>query len=581
METDASEITAKVKDKEDTEFSSLFSRMDEDLEIWEMSTSPINTYDAGIRAKTKAHGSDIDIVSNEPRTFSDGVQAILSSAEMQIAVRVAETEGEDKREETGKLERLFYFLLEKADERLRRLVLPPLRETLIWYSLVLGWAATRVLIYKDGKNVISDIIGFNPRWLTYETGGEGLLWVAHKTFRSKSSLKSEYGYEAAKKTDNQVIDYWEFEEPGKISNAILCSDTFLKEPEVYDIPSMPILIMPISTRPPIADSTGTRLKGYGESIFAPIRNINAIRNRFASVVASHANLMANQALINYKTAMGRSIPSDAMFNVPGEIVELTMGENRLEPSPMKEISPTVVNMLNWLNDQMEQGMLPKIRGEQPQSGTRYQLEKEAGNRVFNPQLRNLNYFYADICHLIEEQLVTGGVSKEKIKKVKFQSQVKNKYYETEVTPVDLKKSHTIKVEFTAQTPWTQQDTYAVADMAKRLGVPEGYIWEYILKFQDPKGMADLRAVELYENSPKGAMLRAWVALMKQGRIDEAEQIKRDLSMLEMQELGVSSQQVTREMPEETPVRRETMPLAPPEEIPPEGIVTGSVPGGGI
>ena len=540
---DASEITKQVESKEKEEgFDTRNARMDNDFDLWNLVAG---IYEDTIRTKTKEHATDIEITSNKPRTFCDGVQAILSSADMQIMVRMAEAEGEDKRSDIGKLERLFNFALEKGDERLRRLLLPPLREQLIWYSLVRGWVAGRFLVYKDGNDVIFDFFPLDPRWLTYEVGADGFLWVAYKTFRSRDALADEYTvteksfltreekekpFHAAKKHDNPVIDYWKYEGKGKIGNAVVCDRTFLKELEIHDLPSMPILVMPVTTRPPIANSSGTsQLEGYGESIFAPIRGVNAIRNRFVSMVATHAKLMAQQALINYRTPQGIDLTTTS--NVPGGVMNLPMNENRLEQSPMKEISPTVIGMLEWLNSQIEDGTLPDIRmGTPPQSGTLQNLLQEAGNRVFNPQLRNLNYFYADICRLIEEQLL---VTKSK---VRVQTEEKRKYYETQVTSIDLKRPHIIKVEFTARTPWTQMDTAQIAQMLKSLGLPDGWIWENILKVQDPKGLADLAAIELFEHSPKGAMKRAVEALIEtRGDIMAAQSLVRDMDRLEAQE----------------------------------------------
>ena len=169
---------------------------------------------------------------------------------------------------------------------------------------------------------------------------------------------------------------------------------------------------------------------------------------------------------------------------------------------------------------------------------------------------NLSYFYADICRLIEEQLVSGKI------KVDVRQEEKRKYYESQVTPVDLKKPHMIKVEFTARTPWTQLDTYQIADMAKRLGLPDAFIYEYILKLPDPKGLGDLSAIEMAEHSPKLAMVRAIEALMKVGRKEEAEQVMRDLYAMVMAEEGAQPpppgppEEETVEGPPESPVLEE-------------------------
>ena len=548
MENNASAITKWFTEKA-TEFQDLTARMDEDYKIWDMDTSSIANFG-------KEHGSEIELVSNELRVNCDYVQSILSSVDIQIQVKMAEAEGLDKRAEIGKLERLFYYMLEQGDQRLRRLLLPSLIETSNWHALVRGWRAARILNYKKDGKIIIDYMPLDPRYLVYDMGGDGLIKVGYKIFKSQSALKSEWGVEELGK-GIEVIDYWEYEEPGRYSNAVVCKDRFLKEPETLKIRSMPFSIVPISTRAPLADEAGAKLKTYGESIFASARGIHAIRNRVASIVINHANLMANQPLINYRTELGRSIPATAMFNVPGEVIELTKGENELVPSPMKEVSPTVVSILAWLSSQIETTILPKFGLEQPPaSGTRFALAAEQSNKIFNPQLRSLNHFLEDICRLIEEQLIDGGI------KVKFQSLFKNKYMEVEVAPVDLKKPHIIKVESTYKNPWEAMDTAQIAQMLEQLGLPKVWIWENILKIQDPKLIQDLLALEVYEHSPEGMMKRAVDVLMDKGYIFEAQKLIEVMDKMEAQGAGEPG-------PPGIPTE-EVVPAAPPlEERPPE------------
>jgi len=291
---------------------------------------------------------------------------------------------------------------------------------------------------------------------------------------------------------------------------------------------MPILIAPVGISPPLIAGSDNLIKMFGDSIYAPNRGAYATRNRFNSMWATQANLLAKQPTLNYYDEQGKQLKTtpylaEAVLNLPA-------GHNKLEESPMKEISPTLVNLSDMLEREIERGSLPYVGvGTPPQSGTLQGIVQEARNIVFNPQLRLLSYFYADILRLVEEQLLSGKI------KVDVKIEQKRKYYETEVKPVDLRKPHIIKVEFTARTPWTQLDTYQIADMAKRLGLPDGFIQEHILKLPDPKGLGDLSAIEMAEHSPKLAMVRAIDALIKAGRTEEAQQLMRDMYNMEMQE----------------------------------------------
>jgi len=532
IEESASEIAEKVNKAESGNgFSSTFQRMDEDFEMWALHTRsyPVQDYEVTTKQMAGMHDSDVNIVSNDPRTFADQVQSTLSDAEMQIIVRMVENKGEDKRDDIASLERLLYFAFDMADRRLRKLLMPTLREASIWYSIVRGYIASRTLVYKaNSGDVIFDLMPLDPRWLTYDVGGDSLLWSGYKTWRSGAALKDEWGYNAKKNTENEVIDYWRHDGDKKFTNAVICDKEFLKPPKEHEIRSFPVTIVPVATRPPVASITGSEAGGYGEGIFAPMREINKTRNRFASIAATHANLLSKQPVINYYDEQGQQLQTTVYL--AEAVLNLPMNHNKLDPAPMKELAPTVVQILNWLNEQMERASLPHIPvGSPPPSGTLYNLVHEAGNKVFNPQLKNLSYFYAEICRQIEEQLIDSNIT------VNVKHEEKKKYFEVNVTPVDLKKPHITKVEFTARTPWTQFDTYQIADMAKRLGLPDAFIHEYILKLPDPKGLGDMSAIEMAEHSPKMAMVRAIKALMIAGRQDEAEQVMRDLYAMEMSE----------------------------------------------
>uniref|UniRef100_A0A6M3XVF3 Uncharacterized protein n=1 Tax=viral metagenome TaxID=1070528 RepID=A0A6M3XVF3_9ZZZZ len=526
MET-AKEITAWYKELEDGEFKPLFKQMDEDFDVWEMTPSPANisAYEVDVRNKTKEHGSEIEVVSNELRKNCDNIHSILSKADLQIMVKMAEAEGEDKRNEVGELERLFYFLLEQGDLNLRKMVLPTLLEQTNWCALVRGYRAARILNYKGSDdNIIANYTSLDPRWLVFEADEKGLFKVGYKTFKNREAIEREWDvkipntawFKPWDKTGKvvEVIDYWKRLKPGVYGNKVVCEGVELKS-DTYKIRSMPISIVPVATRPPIATTDGSKLRNYGQSIFATARNIHAVRNRFATIMANHANLKANQPLINYKSDIGKSIPPDAMFNVPGSVIELTLKENELKESPLQEMSQTEGNFMAWLSGQVEDTLLPPFRIENPAaSGTRYALAAEAGNIIFNPQLRSLNYSYEDICKLIEEQLIDGGVGGDKIKKIKVQSYLKKEYTEITIKPVDLKKNHIIKVETTARNPWEQMDTAQIAQMLKGLGLPDEWLWENILKVRDPKLIKDLVALEVYDNSPTGAMERIVDALIR-------------------------------------------------------------------
>ena len=550
---DAASITSEVKGLETTVFHGLHQRMDKDFKRWNIER-PSKQGSFEYMTHVQAKASDIQIVSNAPRTFSDSVQSTLSSSAMSVIVRMAQ-EGRDMREEIAQLERLLVYALEKADERLINRLEPTLKESSVWHSMVRGWLAGRFLVYKDGDEIIFDFLPYDPRWLVWQRGKNGLLSTSYTDFYSPEELEDEWGKDVGQKPwykpwqkskkSYEVIDRWEYEGKGKTLNAVVCGNEFLKEPETYDMKSFPVLISPVATRPPIKSQYGNEMGGYGESIFAPNRDIDDLLNACGSMWASHANLLYKQPIVNYYDEQGMKIPdsitytSDMVFNLP-------MGHNRLEPSPMREISPTLVNLVNWLENMRVRGSMPdiNINSPVPQSGTLQSLILEESNKVFNPQIRNLNSFYSNICRLVEEQLLAGGVGKSKIKKINIRGIKDRDYYEFDLKPVDLKRPHIIKVEFTARNRWEQFETYQIADMAKRQGLPDAFINEYILKLPDPKGLRDLAITEMAEHSPKLAMLDAIRVLTSKQTpesLEKAQSLMGDMYNMWLQETANAEQ----------------------------------------
>ncbi len=512
---DASEIEGLVTQKEG-ELSDLHNEMDEYYNLWDLK-----------EVRYETHKTAINITSNRPKTFVNKTHSTLVSSERRISVLMAEEEGEDKRKEMGQLERLFHFALEKADERLTRLPeQTPLMDSLTWFSLVRALVAARILVYKTKKGVIFDFTSWDPRWVTWESGADGLVWANHKTFRSKADIKKSYGKDIGDMLSAPILDFWEGE-PGNYTNTIVCESVELSK-KILKIPSIPILISPSGVGPPSLVLGTGNIRHFCHSILAPDKATIPLENRLRSMWATHAKRLADQPLINYRKDGGIIIKETV--GTPGTVLTLADGLNRLEASPMSEISPTLVSMVDSVSREVEEGTTPNIAfGPSFPSGTALNMALEAGNVVHNPQIRLLGTFYSNICRLIEEQLLALKL------KVDVKTMMDKKYYEAEVKPIDLKRPHLIKVEFTARTPWTQMDTYQIAQMAIGVGLPKAFVYEHIVKIPDTNLIADLAALELYEHSPEGAMKRAVEVLMDRGYEFEAQKLVEKMNKMEIQE----------------------------------------------
>ncbi len=527
-----------------------FERMDNDFKRWNMEKLG-KKGSAEYQISRMVRETEEGIIGNDFRTFADDVQSILSSAEMAINVTMAEVQGPDMREAKGKLERLLAYAFEKADERLINLMLGKLKDNLVWYSIVRGWLAGRFVVYKDGKNIIFDFLPYDPRWLAFQVGANGLKWSSYTTLLSVDAVREEYGEAGQQATSGtwwerlvgrfgkipdevSIIEHWRDEGDGIKSNSIITNNTFLKK-EDYELDSMPVLINPVATRPLVRGADDSEIAGYGDSIFAPNRNVGDLLDRLYTMWADHTELLHRQPLVNYYGPTGDKDIKDTL-HYSGGVINLAAGQNKLDEIPMKEISTTLVNLTGVTEGKRIKGSLPDLDpGAKYESGTLYNLVQETGNRVYNPQVRNLDSFYSNACRIVEEQLLAGGVGGDKIGKFKIKGVQKSKFFSDSISAADIKREHIIKVEHTARTPWQQMDTYQVADMAKRQGIPEAFINEYILKFQDPQYLVDLMAMEMGDHSPKLAMSNAIKAYLKYGRPEEAGVLREDMNRMVAQE----------------------------------------------
>jgi len=250
--------------------------------------------------------------------------------------------------------------------------------------------------------------------------------------------------------------------------------------------------------------------------------------------ASHAKLLERQPLLNYIDSPDLAIDDTTMF--AEGVLNLVRGKQEIKESPLKEISPTLVNLTGWVEDKIERGSTPHPNSDNDSaSGTALNLRREWGSKVYNPQARILNAFYSKVLKLTEEQILAGGVGGKRITKVNVKAEKDRKYYAAKVTPVDIKRDHIVRVNFTVKTPWTEMDVAGQADMLVRLGLPRIWVWENILKIRDPKLIQDLEALEIYEHSPQGLQKRAVEVLRDRGYVFEAEKLIEQMDRQEEQE----------------------------------------------
>ena len=522
------DIKTKVTAKE-LELNALYNRMDSDFDLWNIKKRVFDN-----------HTMAINITSNDPRSLVDKMQSRIAGSQRRIQVKFPEplVSPEDTSVANG-IERLFHYGFTQADLRLRKRLLSNLNDSLTWFSLVRGVIAVRVLVYpdKDG-NVIFDYMPLDPRFLTYSVDNEGLSWVGYKTFRSKDSLKGEYGVDLSEPSQGrgiEVLDYWDRE-----VNAVMTQNEELKAPKKHNLNGVPVVIIPVAMRPRIADMEGIMIEGYGESVYAPNRLEYEQCDRLASILATHANLLAKQPIVNYWDPNtlgpnGQPVMLETPAYIPGAIINLP-NTHRLDRLPTPDIPKSLDIAIGQSRARIQRASFTDIEYGQLSfqlSGTALGMLRDDMDKLFGPRIRALSHANTDLCWMVRQQIIDQGLT------VPVKVMEKDEYHSYEVTPEDLAQDYYLDVMFSSRKPWEELEVYQIIEMATKLGIlSTATAREEIAKIPDAE-TEDIKVLmeRAKDQIPEIQLYQAADGFVKQGRDREAAIVGQQLQQIIMARQG--------------------------------------------
>jgi hypothetical protein len=290
----ADRITEKFRDQQ-----LLFDRIDADYDLW-----TLKPWQPGVEESIAPE--DI-YTTNEPRVLAQKIIAFIAATE--LVVRIPNDDATEPQEDLNdQAELLAIGALKRADERLRRMGHPPLKDSLAFYSVVRGrFAAARALLRKDqtGRTFV-DILPLDPRHLVIEWGEDEPLWAAYRTAHSRRELRNMFGnisFESVKANDEQQPEFkWEY--VSFIRNRAYEPDSpnpFQRHPVTYvagtivdnkwlkplhDVHALhfPVVAVPVDAQPHLTPTERgeTTLEHFGESVFAENRHVWNMYNRAMS-----------------------------------------------------------------------------------------------------------------------------------------------------------------------------------------------------------------------------------------------------------------------------------------------------------
>lgn len=483
---------AAVKEKEE-EQRELTSRMDADKDLLYLKKYILKDLDE------KPFPNIINITLNDAAVFAANVLSSLNSTSQQIAV-----ESETVDFDTKYIEDFQKAVINSANARLRKQGRPYLNPFFDEQFSIRGRGAARCLVRMEGGELISDIVGWDTRYVTYEMGVDGLEWIANETTRKKGLVESEYGVAPKGKT-GKVLDVW-----AKDVNEIwVDGDKVFEQENPYGY--VPVAIQTVSLGSMLADDDS--LAHQGESIFFLIRDLIPELNRLTSILQTINMKTASQAM-QWKTKEGtRAVPPDHEdVTAPGAITSAEV-EGGLFPVPIDDIKRTATLLHQMIETRVQRGSLSSIdlgTLQFPLSAVALVEIGEGRDQVFIPRLQAKALLNQELAEMFTKQVIDIGGSVE----------IGVGEHKRKFNTSKLEGSYETTYKYFVKSPKIDIARFSVANTAERY-LDKLTILKDILQREDPEGILNRKYYDMAaEISPAVMKTRIIKALMEIGGEDE-------------------------------------------------------------
>ena len=498
------------------------TRMENDYGLYRM-----NPYDAGTGYQS--------YTSNAPKILADKIMSYLSNAQMSVRVPLS-LEVADRAGGSSK-EKFVIGALNLADERMQRFGQPSVREQLAFHIVLRGWYAGRTMLNKreDGTTFV-DITPFDPLHICYEMDDQGIVWLAHKSKRSATSVKTRYNVDVEPTIEGETsggVTVWDYY--SRTENAVIVVGDKeehkygkkLTKHNVRDMdgnPCAPVFLGAVGPAPWVQDdlSGDDTARDYGESIFSANRTL-------------YEDL--NFAMSAYKTLVRRAVRRPYKIISPdgtttldtdpwqdGSEVPLPAGT---DISLMDEITMPLDtgNFVGLISGEIQRGGLSNVSyGELPFaiSGFAAKVLQEGSSHQIEPRVKAMTACYKQMTEIVSMQYETGGFS---ALDVRGRHNDISNYSNEEVKPADLEGAGAIDIKFGVRMPQDEPQLVTMAQMMRdgeRPLAPDEWIWENVMQINDVDQFKNaISAQQAHTTEPKALLLTLIEGLMQTGEQEKA------------------------------------------------------------
>ena len=498
------------------------TRMENDYGLYRM-----KPYDAGTGYQS--------YTSNAPKILADKIMSYLSNAQMSVRVPLS-LEVADRAGGSSK-EKFVIGALNLADERMQRFGQPSVREQLAFHIVLRGWYAGRTMLNKreDGTTFV-DITPFDPLHICYEMDDQGIVWLAHKSKRSATSVKTRYNVDVEPTIEGETsggVTVWDYY--SRTENAVIVVGDKeehkygkkLTKHNVRDMdgnPCAPVFLGAVGPAPWVQDdlSGDDTARDYGESIFSANRTL-------------YEDL--NFAMSAYKTLVRRAVRRPYKIISPdgtttldtdpwqdGSEVPLPAGT---DISLMDEITMPLDtgNFVGLISGEIQRGGLSNVSyGELPFaiSGFAAKVLQEGSSHQIEPRVKAMTACYKQMTEIVSMQYETGGFS---ALDVRGRHNDISNYFNEEIKPADLEGAGAIDIKFGVRMPQDEPQLVTMAQMMRdgeRPLAPDEWIWENVMQINDVDQFKNaISAQQAHTTEPKALLLTLIEGLMQTGEQEKA------------------------------------------------------------
>ena len=522
------EFAQLVKEKEnDAGMVKLRDRMDADLDMYHMVKYEMKDW------KQKIVKAVDNITLPKPKYFADRVISVMNVAPPRVQIAGKGLSDSD----TSVIEKFWDYAIYQANEHLFDKMIIPLDPFLTFQSVIRGWLGVRVVVWQDGEKVRFDIVPWDMRSVLWESGDDGLIWVANKTDRTKKQIETEYGEDAAGK-GKTVTDFWDREQ-----NVVMVGNEIVKQ-QSHNYGRPPVAISPVTMTPLVPTRGGDQLMYHGESVFSTNRGIYPEMNKIVSILQT-LNALSFRMPVGYVSDDGTKLPEDYPY-IAATMIAMAKGE-KWEGLPVGDISKSGPFLWEILQSEEQKGALPTVEyGDTPFPLSGIALEKLSQQRdpIFLPRLQAKGVVYEQIARMLISQFRDGG----------FKAEIGEEGDVVQVQAGQLAKDFTIKFKMAVQWPEKKLLSYSVAAAAAPF-LDSDTIRREILEVEDPSEVErKLLDDMVIQAVPEVGLYRMAKALIEQAKemSKEEKQAKYSEAKLIMRKLGMSKQEIASEIGERKP-----------------------------